>query len=316
MPIQERLNSQSSVDVFYSDLCVQNLGAMNASTSASHEQAMENQPSSDDPPSSPPQPDSCERPSTAHASASPSLGRGTSYPPVPPSVERPYTVHGTSNTLPRAAFAAGPYNTASARTSFTRVDVDSVPAFGAYPALPNSNLGQAAPDTAVNNTEALAPSATDGTTAPENIVPQTPQVSLTFLLVSGRRRTMSFDPAITIGRVKELVWNAWPADWQDESPQAPSHLRILYLGKILQDEDTLTHLSFPTSLQSASSSLPTIVHLSIRPSNISTVDDTMKKKRLSNAFSRRGAINTDTEIAHEGADDAVGSGCCCGCIIC
>ncbi|KAG1726397.1 ubiquitin-related domain-containing protein [Suillus lakei] len=256
---------------------------MNASTSASHEQAMENQPSSDDPPSSPPQPDSCERPSTAHASASPSLG---------------------------------PYNTASARTSFTRVDVDSVPAFGAYPALPNSNLGQAAPDTAVNNTEALAPSATDGTTAPENIVPQTPQVSLTFLLVSGRRRTMSFDPAITIGRVKELVWNAWPADWQDESPQAPSHLRILYLGKILQDEDTLTHLSFPTSLQSASSSLPTIVHLSIRPSNISTVDDTMKKKRLSNAFSRRGAISTDTEIAHEGANDAVGSGCCCGCIIC
>ena len=29
-------------------------------------------------------------------------------------------------------------------------------------------------------------------------------------------------------------------DWQDESPSTPSHLRILYLGKILQDEDTLT----------------------------------------------------------------------------
>ncbi|KAG1763313.1 hypothetical protein EDD22DRAFT_777177 [Suillus occidentalis] len=285
---------------------------------------MENQPSSDDPPSSPPQPDSLERPSTAYASPSASLGRRTSYPPVPLSAERPFTVHGTSGTLPRAAFAAGPYNSASARTSFTHVDVDSVPNFGAYPALPNSNLGQAAPDTAVNNAEAVAPSAADGPAAPENIVPQTPQVSLTFLLLSGRRRTMLFDPAITIGRVKELVWNAWPADWQDESPQAPSHLRILYLGKILQDEDTLTreytchprYLSFPTSLSSDSSSLPTIVHLSIRPSNISTVDDTMKKRRLSNAFSRRGAINTDTEIAHEGADNAVGSGCCCGCIIC
>lgn len=287
---------------------------MNASTSASHQQATENQLSSDDPPSSPPQPDSCERPATAHASASPSLGRGTSYPPIPPSAERPFTVHGTSST--RAAFAASPYNSASARTSFTHVDVDSAPTFGAYPPLPNSNLGQAAADTAVNNAEAVVPSVADGPTAPENIVPQTPQVSLTFLLVSGRRRTMSFDPAITIGRVKELVWNAWPADWQDESPQAPSHLRILYLGKILQDEDTLTHLSFPTCLPPDSSSQPTIVHLSIRPSNISTIDDTMKKRRLSNAFSRRGAIGTDNDIAHEGADNDVGSGCCSGCIIC
>ena len=42
-------------------------------------------------------------------------------------------------------------------------------------------------------------------------IPQTPQVSLTFLLVSGRRRTMSFEPETTVGRVKELVWNAWPS---------------------------------------------------------------------------------------------------------
>lgn len=41
-------------------------------------------------------------------------------------------------------------------------------------------------------------------------VPQTPQVSLTFLLVSGKRRSMSFEPETTVGRTKELVWNAWP----------------------------------------------------------------------------------------------------------
>lgn len=29
------------------------------------------------------------------------------------------------------------------------------------------------------------------------------------------------------------------AEWQDERPPAPSYLRILYLGKILQDDDTL-----------------------------------------------------------------------------
>ncbi|TFK65139.1 hypothetical protein BDN72DRAFT_773774 [Pluteus cervinus] len=71
-------------------------------------------------------------------------------------------------------------------------------------------------------------------------IPSTPQVALTFLLVTGRRRTMVFEPETAIGRVKELVWNTWPADWQDERPPAPSYLRVLYLGKMLQDDETLT----------------------------------------------------------------------------
>jgi hypothetical protein len=33
-------------------------------------------------------------------------------------------------------------------------------------------------------------------------------------------------------------------DWQDEHPPAPSHLRVLYLGKILQDDETLTRMCF------------------------------------------------------------------------
>jgi hypothetical protein len=45
----------------------------------------------------------------------------------------------------------------------------------------------------------------------QEVVPQTPQAFLTFLLVSGKRRTMSFEPETTIGRVKELIWNAWPS---------------------------------------------------------------------------------------------------------
>ena len=79
---------------------------------------------------------------------------------------------------------------------------------------------------------------------------------------------MLFEPETTVGRAKELIWNAWPngmynwsddlrlhlivcykivdtdplfpVEWQDERPPAPSYLRILYLGKILQDDDTLT----------------------------------------------------------------------------
>ncbi|KAJ8515843.1 hypothetical protein ONZ45_g6773 [Pleurotus djamor] len=107
-------------------------------------------------------------------------------------------------------------------------------------------------------------------------VPQTPQVYLTFLLVSGRRKTMSFDPELAIGRVKELVWNAWPSEWQDERPPAPSYFRILHLGKILQDDDTLSKLAFPTSLPPSStnaaasnpnSQLPSAVPTSSSPSS-------------------------------------------------
>ena len=65
------------------------------------------------------------------------------------------------------------------------------------------------------------------------------EISLTFLLISGRRRTMSFASSTTIGRIKELVWNSWPADWSDERPPAPNYLRVLYLGKMLQDEEVL-----------------------------------------------------------------------------
>ena len=57
----------------------------------------------------------------------------------------------------------------------------------------------------------------------EPAIPQTPQVSLTFLLVTGRRRTMSFDPETTVGRVKELVWNAWP---NGESPSDRKSTRL------------------------------------------------------------------------------------------
>jgi hypothetical protein len=43
--------------------------------------------------------------------------------------------------------------------------------------------------------------------------------------VSGRRRTMSFEPETTIGRVKELVWNTWLGG---ESPIGLRPFRFLF----------------------------------------------------------------------------------------
>jgi len=43
----------------------------------------------------------------------------------------------------------------------------------------------------------------------EGTVPLTPQTYVTFLVISGKRRTLAFEPSTTIGRVKELAWNSW-----------------------------------------------------------------------------------------------------------
>ncbi|KAE9398775.1 hypothetical protein BT96DRAFT_821493 [Gymnopus androsaceus JB14] len=98
-------------------------------------------------------------------------------------------------------------------------------------------------------------------------IPQTPIVSISFLLISGKRRVMTFEPETTVGRVKELVWNSWPTgqDWQEDRPPTPSHLRILHLGKILQDEDTLKGVYSPPTSPPSPTPVPTIVHLAIRP---------------------------------------------------
>ncbi|KZT68922.1 hypothetical protein DAEQUDRAFT_306437 [Daedalea quercina L-15889] len=136
----------------------------------------------------------------------------------------------------------------------------------------------------------------------EQAFPRMPQVALTFLLITGKRRTMSFDPETSIGRVKELVWNAWPNEWQDERPPAPSYLRILYLGKILQDEDTLSKWSLPITQPDSTTPPPpqaTVVHLSVRAAP-SPAEDMPKKRRGMGADS-----------------DGEGGMCgCCGCIIC
>lgn len=183
----------------------------------------------------------------------------------------------------------------SARTSYTRVDFS-----GAN--TPRRDFAGIEQDDGDDRDGEEGATGENG--AGEEAIPQTPQVSLTFLLVSGRRRTMTFEPETTVGRVKELVWNAWPNDWQDERPPAPSYLRILYLGKILQDEDSLDKLSFPANIPSPTSA-STIVHLSIRAYAPQT-EELPKKKRRSTVV----PSGSPGELEDESA------GCCSSCTIC
>lgn len=86
--------------------------------------------------------------------------------------------------------------TNSARTSYTRVESMAFDENSEQEAQPEPE-----PEAEVeegNNVEQI------------QAIPQTPIVSISFLLISGKRRVMTFEPETTVGRVKELVWNSWP----------------------------------------------------------------------------------------------------------
>lgn len=94
----------------------------------------------------------------------------------------------------------------SARTSYTRVDFSGANT----PRRDFAGIEQDDGDDQDGEDGDAGEGATGEDGSGEDAIPQTPQVSLTFLLVNGRRRTMTFEPETSVGRVKELVWNAWP----------------------------------------------------------------------------------------------------------
>ncbi|KAF8799771.1 hypothetical protein BYT27DRAFT_7119759 [Phlegmacium glaucopus] len=242
----------------------------------------------------------------------------------------------------------------SARTSFTRVDHGddeqpilpsshdlAPPVPTSQDATSSSNVTHQAPELAFTLSQDQQQSVQrppTPSTQPQvmlETVPQTPQTYLTFLLISGRRRTMSFEPELTIGRVKELAWNSWPTEWQDERPPAPSYLRVLYLGKMLQDDETLIGLKLPAHIPqpptspgpSSSGPVPTIMHLSIRPYAPPGEGDGLKKKKRRGAngwspMSLTGIQSFLTRILLAGDspgtnnEDGPESGTSCCCLIC
>ncbi|KAF8601507.1 hypothetical protein BDV93DRAFT_475292 [Ceratobasidium sp. AG-I] len=142
--------------------------------------------------------------------------------------------------------------------------------------------------------------------------PKPTDVAITFLLITGSRTTMHFAPTMTVGRVKEAFWSSWSPENTSEKPPAPSFLRVLHMGKILSDDQTLAAAKFPDVAASVSG---TIVHISIRPFGPPADEDIVKAKRRSRRFltsdstsAAAGPPPTDAEAPHGGG--------CCGCIIC
>ncbi|CAG8537534.1 14196_t:CDS:2 [Dentiscutata erythropus] len=92
------------------------------------------------------------------------------------------------------------------------------------------------------------------------------KISLTLLLVSGKRHTFFFDPSYTVAMVKKQIFNEWPEEWAEEAVQSVSCLKIVYLGRVLDDGTTLE----ANKLQRGQS---IIMHLAIKNSISSDNDD-------------------------------------------
>ncbi|WVW78271.1 hypothetical protein I302_100224 [Kwoniella bestiolae CBS 10118] len=132
-------------------------------------------------------------------------------------------------------------------------------------------------------------------------IPITPKVHVKVLIISGQSKVLSFEPELTVGRMKELIWSSWPSEWTDPAqPPSPSYLRILHAGRILQDDSTLSSNNLPVS---ESSSLPTVIHISVRSFSIRADDDPKKHHGLGRT--------TSAARSHRGEEDVGG----CKCVI-
>ncbi|KAL1405264.1 hypothetical protein Q8F55_008890 [Vanrija albida] len=137
-----------------------------------------------------------------------------------------------------------------------------------------------------------APAVPTPTPPPREPEPPHPMVHLRVLIISGQFHTFSFEPETTVGRMKELIWSMWPSD--PGQPPSPTWLRVLYSGRVLSDDSTLTET--------------TIVHLSIRSFSVHNDDPDTKKNGFARATSRQSASHS---VRNAQGEDVAG----CKCII-
>ena len=97
-----------------------------------------------------------------------------------------------------------------------------------------------------------------------------PTVSISLLLVSGRRRTLDFEPKVTIGELKEVVWSTWPSGMSFLLGLLSSGLGVRVANRcgsfhvqIGQTSYPLAHLSFASSTLGAFSPTTRLLPVSL-----------------------------------------------------
>ncbi|ORY06830.1 hypothetical protein K493DRAFT_273933 [Basidiobolus meristosporus CBS 931.73] len=94
-------------------------------------------------------------------------------------------------------------------------------------------------------------------------------VRITFLLLSGKRHSLTFQPSNTIGEVKQYLFDNWPSEWTEGQPTSPASLKIVHLGRFLENSSTIASTKINTQQEN-------IVHLTIKIPSQTDSNDTNK----------------------------------------
>jgi hypothetical protein len=102
------------------------------------------------------------------------------------------------------------------------------------------------------------------------------KINLKLILVSGKTREYLFSPSESAGDIAQYVYDNWPPEWQEEAVSKAEILRLIYQGRFLHGNVTLSALGLPTGKTA-------VMHLVPRESlpEPSSQDDLHKKKTSS-----------------------------------
>lgn len=103
-------------------------------------------------------------------------------------------------------------------------------------------------------------------------VPQD-KINLRLILVSGKTKEYLFSPSESAGDIAQFVFDNWPPEWEEESVSKAEILRLIYQGRFLHGNVTLSALGLPAGKT-------TVMHLVPRESlpEPSSQDDLNRKK--------------------------------------
>ncbi|XP_023339815.1 ubiquitin-like protein 3 [Eurytemora carolleeae] len=103
------------------------------------------------------------------------------------------------------------------------------------------------------------------------------KINLKLILVSGKTKEYLFSPSESAGDISQFVFDNWPQEWGEEAVTKAEILRLIYQGRFLHGNVTLSALGLPTGKTA-------VMHLVPRESlpQPSSQDDLHKKKTSSN----------------------------------
>jgi len=66
------------------------------------------------------------------------------------------------------------------------------------------------------------------------------QINLKLILVSGKTKEFLFDPSDSVSVITQQVYDNWPGDWANETLPSTNILRLIYQGRFLHSNVTLS----------------------------------------------------------------------------